>query len=267
MESRNLSVGKSEVIYGLLILMIISGPWFFVPFRSAISLTDVFLFLVCLTVMSNKNDFLSAILSGRSMFIVAVLFAASIVYSLVPLYFSDQVRSFWRAAVTSGQYAFIFFLFPFIARALHQSLTVKAFTRIVAIAYLAPLMVQLFYTFFLKSNSEEFFVAGRALLSYGNANSAAIVISIALPFFIILVLMEKRTLWLSLGLFGVAASSACLLLTGSTSGIILFVCVLTCPRTFIQRQLEPLPFLLRRRARVEQPTRSPYRAKCWSWLR
>lgn len=159
------------------------------------------------------------------MWLAGGIFTASVIYSLaVPLWIGSEIN-FWRAAVTISQYGCIFFIFPLLAGALRSSMTSQTFVRLVALAYVSPLLVQLVYAVCedCTPHSDQFFSAGRALLSYGNANSAAIVISISLPFFLTLFFTERVRSWRAVGLVGIVTSFSCLMLTGSTSGIVCFV--------------------------------------------
>ena len=220
---------RAAVYYWFFVLVILSGPWFIVRFHSAISLTDIFLVLSGLYLLTNRNDLLGFLSNAKSMLLAGCIFAAATIYSLiVPFCITGWNLSFWRAAVTASQYGCIFFLFPVLASGLRASLSLKTFTRLVALAYLVPLLVQICYAFFegWAPFSDYFFSAGRALLSYGNANSAAIVISISVPFFVTLILEERAFFWRAVGLIGLITSSSCLLLTGSTSGTALFICTL-----------------------------------------
>ncbi|MEH2512262.1 hypothetical protein V1291_003616 [Nitrobacteraceae bacterium AZCC 1564] len=219
---------RRTVYYWLFFLIVISGPWFIARFHSAISLTDIFLIIVFLYLLMHRSDAWGFFINARPMWLVGGMFAASVTYSLaIPLWIGSEISS-WRAAVTISQYGCIFFVFPLLAGALRSSMTSQTFIRLVALAYLSPLLVQLMYTVGeactdCTLQSDPFFSAGRALLSYGNANSAAIVISISLPFFLTLFLTETVRRWRAVGLLGIVTSFSCLLLTGSTSGILCFV--------------------------------------------
>jgi hypothetical protein len=209
----------------LFCLTIVSGPWFLARFHSAITLTDIFLILVFLYLLIQRSDASNFFIDAQPMWFVGAIFTASVIYSLaVPLWIGSDIN-FWRAAVTICQYGCIIFVFPLLAGALRTSMTSQTFVRLVALAYLSPLLVQLVYTVCedCAPHSDRFFLAGRALLSYENANSAAIVIAISAPFFLTLFLTESVRHWRAVGLVGILTSFSCLLLTGSTSGIVCFV--------------------------------------------
>lgn len=219
------SLGRRAVYRSLFFLIILSGPWFLVRFYSAISLADIFLILVFLYMLIHRSDASNFFIDAQPMWLVGGIFTASVIYSLaVPFWIGSKIN-FWRAAVTTSQYGCIFCVFPLLAGALRSSITSQTFVRLIALAYLSPLLVQLVYTVCGDCilQSDRFFIAGRALLSYENANSAAIVIAISAPFFLTLFLTERVLSWRAVGLIGMVTSFSCLLLTGSTSGIVCFV--------------------------------------------
>lgn len=158
-------------------------------------------------------------------FLFTALSAASIFTG--KFIYGDVFTFHWPSWLSGTvQYAFIFIGFPILAGYFLSAGNVRDAIRYIALGYLPPMLLNIL----LLPNSawpwmrEMFFWANRALGTYGNANSFAMVITLTFPYYAYLIATEKG-LWRNIGYIGMVALLSCLLLSGSFSGFIVFSCV------------------------------------------
>lgn len=225
---------RHDLRAAMIALSILIAPWFFQGLAgTALSAVDLSISATLVLVLPylllgdrfdpwDLSPIMPVLIPGLLFSAVALLSGA-----IAPYVIANELNigNFLSSTV---QYTFIFVIMPFLALATMRVIVAANFIRIVAIAFLVPMIVNLAVAVIPVplSLSDMFFFAARATGSYGNANTFALMISITFPFYVILALSRERPSAI-LGGTGVMVSLACLIAAGSFSGILVFTLTAT----------------------------------------
>lgn len=226
-----------RVIFGLVAIL---APWFYLRWGgfnfsvgTSLSLVDLFLFAgaAYFAVRFSKGEItLKQTLQGpqKWLFLFGSAFVLLGLLSGFTSVWADN-RSLSWGALLSGllQYAFVLLVLPVVAQAVLGGQQALSVVRILALGYLLPMLANLLLLNpeFLPQISFMFTSVGRAIGSYGNANSFAGVIALVLPYYLYLAYIDEGR-WQWVGIVGAAVSLFCLLLTASFGGyLVLAACI------------------------------------------
>jgi hypothetical protein len=225
-----------RVIFGLVAIL---APWFYLRWGgftfsvgTSLSLVDLFLFVgvAYFAVRFSRGEItLNQTLQGpqKWLFLFGSAFVLLGLLSGFTSVWADNRSVSWGALLSGlSQYAFVLLALPVVALAVLGGQQALAVVRILALGYLLPMLANLLLLNpeVLPQISFMFTSVGRAIGSYGNANSFAGVIALVLPYHLYLAYVDKGR-WQWVGIVGAAISLSCLLLTASFGG---FLVVAAC---------------------------------------
>lgn len=218
----------------------ISAPWFYLRWGgftfsvgTSLSLVDLFLFAgvvyFALRVVWGEIAFRQDLQGSQKPLLLCGI-------AFVLLGFMSGFTHVWAGsrpidwgALLSGlsQYAFVLLALPLITLAVLGGQQARFVLRILAVGYLLPMIANLVLLRpdVLPHISFMFTSVGRAIGSYGNANSFAGVLMLMLPYYLYLAYVDIGR-WRWVGIVGAALSFSCLLLTASFGGyLVLAACI------------------------------------------
>lgn len=230
----------NQPLNALILIIFLTAPYFYIrqygfdfSKGTSFSLVDFFLLLTLLTgaysLFKNPDSILPLNKNLRNLFIIGGIFVLLCLISGFTADMSGVNHNINWKSLLSGtlQYAFILLILPLLANIFLKYETLRTAIRFIALGYLFPMLINIAIApvNMLPELREMFFVANRALGTYGNANSFAEVLVITFPLYIYLIAKEKG-LWQLTGYIGLIALLDCLVLSGSFSGLITFVTVI-----------------------------------------
>ncbi len=229
---------KENSINFVILLAFLTAPYFYIRYGgfdfskgTSFSLVDLFLvsaFAFVAIFFIKNHALLKVDRQCRDMLILGsiIIFLCLLSGIIAPLLYKTNIR--WPSLLSgASQYAFIFIGFPLLAFFFLSVNKLRTAIRFIALGYLFPMLLTLLMSpvNFFSPLREFFYCANRALGTYGNANSFAVVLVITLPFYIYLVATEKG-FWQKIGYVGVITLLPCLFLSASFSGIIVLSSVI-----------------------------------------
>jgi hypothetical protein len=228
---------SGRVIFGLVATL---APWFYLRWGgfsfsvgTSLSLVDLFLFagLVYFAMRFARGDVtLDQVLQGpqKPLLLCGIAFVLlGVLSGFTHVWASSEPVSWGPLLSGLSQYAFVLLALPLITLAVLGGQQARYVVRILAVGYLLPMIgnLVLLRPDVLPQISFMFTSVGRAIGSYGNANSFGGVLMLTLPYYLYLAYVETGR-WRWVGIAGAALSCSCLLLTASFGGyLVLAACL------------------------------------------
>ena len=212
-----------------LILVTLFAPWFLLRAPgTSFSLVDLFLFVaipfVLFRVLMRPECFSRIAAASRTQMILGAVFVGLCLLSGIQGNLTGSVQFSTEAfAVGLAQYAFVFVLLPILACWYITPARLWWFVRLTALGYLLPVLATLLL---MPPTAPEalrdlFIVYGRACGPFGNPNTFATVLSMLIPFYLVLAIVDRGS-WRWVGVLGTLLSPVCLVLTASFGGLFVF---------------------------------------------
>ena len=226
-----------RAIFGFVAIL---APWFYLRWGgftfsvgTSLSLVDLFLFagLVYFALRFVRGEIaFGQVLQGlqKPLLLFGLAFVLLGFLSGFTHVWAGNTPISWGALLSGlSQYAFVLLALPLITLAILGGQQARFVVRILAVGYLLPMIANLVLLRpdVLPQISFMFTAVGRAIGSYGNANSFAGVLMLMLPYYLYLAYVDTGR-WRWVGIVGVALSFSCLLLTASFGGyLVLAACI------------------------------------------